>query len=167
MNDLYLMLGSNLGDRILNIRNASGQISNEIGQWLKASSFYETEPWGNKNQGMFLNRILKFRCSEKPDVLLEKLLSIEISLGRQRDGEVYSARTIDIDILLYGDIILSDNNLKIPHPRLHLRNFVLVPLAEIEPDLVHPVFNMSIRELLSVSPDNLNVTIFNTFVNLS
>jgi 2-amino-4-hydroxy-6-hydroxymethyldihydropteridine diphosphokinase len=167
MNDLYLMLGSNLGDRMLNIRNATEQIINEIGPWSKASSFYETEPWGNIKQGMFLNRILKFKCLEKPDILLEKLLSIEIRLGRQRDGEAYSARTIDIDILLYGDIILSGNHLIIPHPRLHLRNFVLIPLFEIAPDLVHPVLNMSVRELLSLSPDNLDVNILNSIVNLS
>jgi 2-amino-4-hydroxy-6-hydroxymethyldihydropteridine diphosphokinase len=99
--------------------------------------------------------------------LLEKLLSIEIRLGRQRDGEMHPARTIDIDILLYGDVILSDNNLIIPHPRLHLRNFVLVPLIEIEPDLVHPVFKMSVRDLLSLCPDNLGVNVFKTVVNLS
>jgi len=167
MKALYLLLGSNLGDRSQNIAKAVELISSEIGPVMSASSCYETEPWGNNNQGLFLNMALHLSSNEDPFHLLGKLLSIEQRLGRTRNGEQNSARIIDIDILFYGDHIISSEKLIIPHPRLQFRRFVLVPMNEIAPDLLHPVSGFSIGELLGTCPDMLNVSLFDTVVNFS
>jgi 2-amino-4-hydroxy-6-hydroxymethyldihydropteridine diphosphokinase len=164
MNDLYLLLGSNLGNRLLNIRNAIALINNEIGSIDVTSGFYETDPWGNSNQDKFLNQVVKLSSNQAPLILLEKILSIEQKLGRVRNGEQYSARTIDIDILFYGELILSSDILQIPHPRLQLRRFVLIPLNEIAPDLIHPVTGKSISRILKCCPDKLEVRPFNSLV---
>jgi 2-amino-4-hydroxy-6-hydroxymethyldihydropteridine diphosphokinase len=164
MNDLYLLLGSNLGNRSLNIRNAIVLLSNEIGAIGLTSGIYETDPWGNSNQGKFLNQVIKLSSNQTPLILLEKILSIEQRLGRQRNGERYTARTIDIDILFYGELILSSDKLEIPHPRLQKRKFVLIPLNEIAPDLIHPVIGKSISQILKCCPDKLEVRSFNSLI---
>lgn len=166
MNDVYLLLGSNLGNRFLNIRDATKLISSGIGQIDVASVIYETEPWGNSNQDKFLNQVVKLSSNEESLVLLEKILSIEQRLGRKRIGGQNSARTIDIDILFYGDLTVSSDILEIPHPRLHLRNFTLVPLNEIAPDLIHPLIGKSINQLLNCCPDKLEVRPFDSMVKL-
>lgn len=167
MNALYLLLGSNLGDRNQNIANAVNLISSQIAQVTIASSCYETEPWGKSDQGLFLNKALNLFCDEDPFLLLGKLLSIELTLGRSREGVPNAARVIDIDILFYGDRIISASNLMIPHPRLHLRRFALTPMNEIAPDLIHPIFGLSISRLLEGCPDQLNVSLFDEVVNYS
>lgn len=165
MNDLYLLLGSNLGDRSFIISKAIEQISKEISKIEATSGLYETEPWGNQKQGKFLNQVVKLQSSEEPEALLEKVLSIEHRLGRTRNKEQNSARIIDIDILFYNEMIHSSEKLIIPHPRIQFRRFVLVPLFEIAPDLLHPVLHKSIAQLLRCCPDKLEVRIFNSFVN--
>lgn len=165
MNDLYLLLGSNLGDRSFIISKAIEQISKEISKIEATSGLYETEPWGNQKQGKFLNQVVKLQSSEEPEALLEKVLSIEQRLGRTRNKEQNSARIIDIDILFYNEMIHSSEKLIIPHPRIQFRRFVLVPLFEIAPDLLHPVLHKSIAQLLRCCPDKLEVRIFNSFVN--
>ncbi len=165
MNDLYLLLGSNLGDRCAIISNAKDLISKEISKIETSSGLYETEPWGNENQGLFLNQVLKLRSNENPALILQKILSIELKLGRQRNNNQNSARIIDIDILFYGALVLESETLSIPHPRIQLRRFVLVPLSEIAPELIHPVSGKSIGQLLRCCPDKLEVRPFNTFVN--
>ncbi len=166
MNDVYILLGSNLGNRLLNIRDATELISNEIGSIDIASGLYETDPWGNSNQDKFLNQVIKLSIKEAPLRLLEKILSIEQRLGRKRNGEQNSARTIDIDILFYGDLTLNSDILVIPHPRMQLRNFVLIPLNEIAPHLIHPVFGKSINRLLKCCPDKLEVRPFDSLIKL-
>lgn len=157
MSELYLLLGSNLGDRTLNISNAIELISKHLGPVTRVSSYYETEPWGNPDQGFFLNAVLMLYTSEDPFGVLEIVLSIEKILGRTRTTDRNAARTIDIDILLYGDRVISTKKLSIPHPRMHLRRFVLVPLLEIAPDLIHPATGKHFGRLLHCCPDKLAV----------
>lgn len=167
MNDLFLILGSNLGDRLLNLKLVLDLIQSEIGPVELTSGLYETEPWGYSNQGMFLNQVIKLRSNMIPTDLLEKVLMLEQKLGRKRNGEPNSARTIDIDILFYGNFIINTENLTIPHPRLHLRKFVLIPLNEISPGFKHPVMDKSISNLLEICPDNLDVRKYDPVLNIS
>jgi 2-amino-4-hydroxy-6-hydroxymethyldihydropteridine diphosphokinase len=153
----YISLGSNLGNRKQFIGKAEGCIQSEIGAILKKSSVYETEPWGFHHPVNFINRVLQVTTTLDPGIVLQKCLTIEKQLGRQRQQSKYEARTIDIDILFYeGDIIHSDD-LQIPHPYLHLRRFILEPLNEIAPDLIHPGLIKPVSLLLSECIDKGNV----------
>jgi 2-amino-4-hydroxy-6-hydroxymethyldihydropteridine diphosphokinase len=154
MKRAFLGIGSNLGKREDNLRIAIGRIVEETGRIEAVSSVYETEPWGFETDNLFLNMVVKVETSLEPQALLEALLRIEKSMGRRRDKEFYSSRIIDIDILFYDDIILNENYLKIPHPHLHERRFVLEPLAEIAPDFIHPVFNKKVSSLLELCKDS-------------
>jgi 2-amino-4-hydroxy-6-hydroxymethyldihydropteridine diphosphokinase len=148
MNDhrIYLGLGSNLGDRKCNLEEAILQIS-KFAVIKKASSIYATEPWGLKDQPQFLNQVLFVESALKPDELLSQLKIIEKKMGRKRSVR-FGPRLIDLDILFYDDLILNSPELTIPHPRLRERAFVLVPLAEIAPKLVHPLDHKTVKELL-------------------
>ena len=129
-------LGSNLGDRAQNLAVAREALVQGPVEISASSSIYETEPWGPKPQGPYLNQVVRGTTQLAPSVLLTRLLEIEQSLGRERDGTArYGPRKIDLDILLYGDVVLLEPELQIPHPRMLERAFVLVPLAEIAPDL--------------------------------
>ena len=137
---VYLGLGTNLGDKELNLRVALQKIEERIGKIISLSAFYATAPWGFQSENNFLNAAVG---------ILESTQRIEQEIGRlhkSRDG-VYSDRLIDIDLLLYGDKILQDERLIVPHPLMTDRKFVLEPLAEIAPDVVHPVFHKTIKEL--------------------
>jgi 2-amino-4-hydroxy-6-hydroxymethyldihydropteridine diphosphokinase len=158
MKMVFLGLGTNMGNRAENLSKAVECIEFEIGRVLKTSSVYETEPWGFHSEEQFLNMVVKVETKLGPAELLTKILSIEAFLGRKRKEKQYVSRIIDIDILLYEDQIIDDGNLKIPHPLMHERRFVLEPLCEIEPDLVHPVLRKSIRDLLSVCKDKSEIT---------
>lgn len=153
MKQVFLGIGSNLGNREENLHTALCRIREEIGSVLISSSVYETEPWGFETDNQFLNIVVKVETKIEPPALLEALLGIEKSIGRIRDKEQYSSRLIDIDILFYEDITIDLKNLKIPHPHLHERRFVLEPLVEIAPDFIHPVFKKSVFNILYICND--------------
>jgi 2-amino-4-hydroxy-6-hydroxymethyldihydropteridine diphosphokinase len=157
MNKAYLLTGGNMGNREKNLARAKALISELAGKVTKASHLYETAAWGKTDQPSFYNQALEVETTLSPKELLQQLLEIEKKLGRKRD-EKYGPRTIDIDILLYGDHICNEPQLRIPHPELHNRRFALTPLAEIGPGLVHPAFQRSITELLAICPDPLEVS---------
>lgn len=160
MKIVFLGIGTNLGDREGNLKEAMMQIEKNVGTILKSSSVYETEPWGFLSDNKFLNSVLKVESNLTPSGLLGAILMIEVLLGRVRSENQYSSRVIDIDVLLYGDQIIDEASFKVPHPRLHERKFVLIPLCEIEPGLIHPVLNKSISDLLSSCKDSGEVRKF-------
>ena len=153
----YLGIGSNLGSPRDNCENAIYNINAHPECELKAtSSFYKTEPYGNKDQNWFVNTTILIETSLEPLKLLERLLAIEEKMGRTRE-EKWGARIIDIDILFYDDLIIDQPKLRIPHPELIHRRFVLKPLAEIAHDIIHPVKNKSIGTLLQELKDDNEV----------
>ncbi len=158
MAQVFIIIGSNLGNREINIAEAEKLITREIGNIIKSSHLYETEPWGTSNNKKFCNKALIVETGLKPYSILEKAQIIEKSLGRARNNDKYKPRTIDIDILFIDNLILSDKSLTIPHPLIAERKFVLVPLSEICNDFVHPVFNKTIGDLLNNCHDKLDVT---------
>ena len=147
---VYLSLGSNVGDRAGNLNTAIGRLR-ALGEVVAVSSFYETEPVEFTAQPWFLNCAVTLDTENTPQRLLAGILEIEQQLGRQR-GQKNGPRTIDLDILLFGNSIVEDRGLTIPHPAMHERRFVLEPLAEVAPDARHPVFKRTIRELLDALP---------------
>jgi 2-amino-4-hydroxy-6-hydroxymethyldihydropteridine diphosphokinase len=129
----YVALGANLGEREQTIRRAAELIGAR-----RLSRIRETEPWGYADQPRFLNAVAEVETDEAPRALLDRLLEVERALGRTRDGPRYGPRTIDLDLVLYGDEVVDEPGLQVPHPRLHERRFVLEPLAELDPGLVVP-----------------------------
>jgi 2-amino-4-hydroxy-6-hydroxymethyldihydropteridine diphosphokinase len=143
---VYLALGTNLGDRMENLRRAIAALSPSV-KVTALSSVYETPPWGYADQPAFLNMALAAETDLEPLALITFLKKLETELGREttfRNGP----RLIDMDILFYDDLVFNQDDLVIPHPRLHERAFVLVPLNDIAPDLMHPVLKRTIRDLL-------------------
>lgn len=147
--EIYLLLGSNLGDKAYHLERAIQEISVKVGKVTKASSVIETEAWGFESDSTFLNQAI---CIESPFSaieLLDQLQSIEKEIGREKKSNSgYESRIIDIDILFYGSMVVETDRLKIPHPLLQNRFFALRPLAEIAAHLVHPIFNKSIETML-------------------
>ncbi len=146
---VYLCLGSNKPEKVSFVQQATNLLScDNLIKIIRTSTLYETEPWGNKNQDWFVNAVIEAKTNLTPDELLQLCQGVEGHLGRNRDEEEHwGERPIDIDILFYGDIILDSEDLKIPHPRMHERAFVLVPLLELIPDFIHPVCNKTMLEL--------------------
>ncbi len=157
MGGIYLLLGGNIGNRAMYLSMATEKISLLIGKIKASSSIWETEPWGFKHDTPFLNQLLVTDTRLEPAGVLVALRAIEKKLGRIRRGGEVAARTIDIDILFYNDRIISHKNLVIPHPELHKRRFALEPLVEVNPGLVHPVFNKTVSELLAECNDSCQV----------
>jgi len=157
MNIVFLGIGTNLGNKGNNLKEAVTMIEEHIGQVLKSSFIYETEPWGFQSGDEFLNMVVKVETKLNPTGLLERILRVESLLGRVRGEKQYSSRVIDIDILLYEGMVIDEKSLKIPHPLMHERKFVLVPLCEIGPEMVHPVLNQSVASLLKTCKDKSNV----------
>ena len=156
MNTAYLLIGGNLGNRKENFSKAISYINEECGTLTRSSSIYETEAWGNTDQPSFLNQVLTIETPLNAKQLMRKILKIEKIMGRVRK-EKMGPRVIDIDILFFENEIHDLRFLKIPHPEIQNRRFVLVPLAEIDPGLQHPVLKKSIAQLLEECPDNLDV----------
>ncbi|MBI2463696.1 2-amino-4-hydroxy-6-hydroxymethyldihydropteridine diphosphokinase [Candidatus Peregrinibacteria bacterium] len=152
---VYLSLGSNLGRKESNLKKALREMKTR-NFWIKqVSSVYKTEPVGKTDQAWFFNMCAIVDTRYPPDILLNKLQEIELACGRDRsqEREKWGPRTIDIDILFFEDVILDTPNLKIPHPLMHERRFVLVPLNEIAPLFTHPVLKKTVHRLLMECPD--------------
>lgn len=157
-NKVYICLGSNMGNRKLNLQQALLEIE-QVSQIEDYSSIYVTEPIGYSEQRFFLNIVVQLRTNKNPRELLDFLKGIEKDMGR-KPGVRYGPRIIDIDILLYNDEIIDQDGLKIPHARMHKRAFVLRPLVEISPDVMHPVLKKTAAELLEELKDNKHVKIY-------
>lgn len=147
MSTVYIALGSNLGDRAANLRDALKAFEPAV-HVLALSGLYETPPWGYTDQPAFYNMVVKAGTALEPAALLDFLKGLESELGRAHSFR-YGPRSIDLDILFYDDLVVRQPRLVIPHPRLHERGFVLVPLADLAPELVHPVLHQPVRELLA------------------
>ena len=152
-----LSLGSNVGDRLNYLTLSKTAIQNYLGSILLSSNIYETEPWGIDNQDSYLNQVVAVQTSKTPNDLLDNIHLIERELGRIRRVH-YGPRTIDIDILYYGERIIDIENLKIPHPHIQKRRFILVPLSEILPQMHHPLLKKTNRKLLDDVKDDGKVT---------
>jgi len=144
----YIGIGSNLGDKLENCRRAMEAIGADArNRLIRRSRFYRTEPVGKKDQEWFINAVVAVETTMRPRELMEFLLSVEKGMGRIRQ-ERWGPRIIDLDILFYGDRVLDEEGLQIPHPRLHERRFVLAPLKDMAPGLLHPVFRRTVAEIL-------------------
>lgn len=148
MSIAYIGIGSNLGDREENCRKAISLMSENGIAVKKQSSMYETEPWGVKDQPKFINMAIEIETSKNPEDLLGILKNIERQMGRTESVK-WGQRIIDLDILLYDDLLVETPHLEIPHPFMHEREFVLKPLCEIAPDIKHPVVGKTIEEMLA------------------
>lgn len=154
--NVYLGLGSNVGNRAANLKTAAALIAKSIGKTAKQSHVYETQPWGNPDQDLFYNQVLMVNTTLDPRDILTAITKIEREMGRETK-EKWGPRIIDIDVLFYGKRIIRDKGLEIPHPELHKRAFVLVPLMEIAPELEHPILKQPIDELYMACDDQSEV----------
>lgn len=155
---LYLLLGSNIGNRLQYIHAATLQLNLFFEQNpISASSFYETAAWGLENQASFLNQCLLYHSHKCPLHILQEIKKIEQICGRVAKGK-WEAREIDIDILIYGEMVFNADELTIPHPLLHQRSFAMHPLIELSPELVHPVFQKKMSHILAHCEDKLSVS---------
>jgi len=156
MNKVFLLIGGNMGDRLQNLHQAISLIAASCGPVIQQSAVYETAAWGKTDQAAFLNQALLLTTSLTPHELITTLLSVEEQMGRRR-MERNGPRVIDIDIIFYNDLVMHEPHLTIPHPQLQNRRFVLIPLNEIAPAFVHPVFHKTIAQLLEECEDDLGV----------
>ena len=154
---LFVLLGGNLGDKPKLFSETRDRLNQIVGTITRESSIYETEPWGFESENNFWNQVLEISTSLGAEEVLQKTQAIELESGRIRKSGKYESRCMDIDLLFYGDQIISLENLIIPHPRIQERKFVLIPLVEIASNLKHPVIMKSIGQLLNECSDALKV----------
>lgn len=156
MNTAYLLTGGNIGDREQSLSMVRDLIAKECGEIVNTSALYETAAWGKTNQPAFLNQALEIHTTLNAMQLIRHILKVEKKMGRERH-EKYGARVIDIDIIFFNSEIHTTSFLKIPHPEMQNRRFVLTPLAEIAAHVIHPILKKTVSELLNECPDNLEV----------
>ena len=159
MNKTYLLLGSNMGNSRQQLLTAQKNIAQQIGAILRKSQLYQTAAWGNTGQPDFFNQVIIVETVLTAEQTMKAILAIEKKMGRIRNKK-NDPRIIDIDILFFNKDIFNSNHLTIPHPQIQNRNFVLVPLNELSPNLQHPVLAKTIHRLLQISPDTLTVKKF-------
>lgn len=159
MTRCYLLFGSNQGDKLQLLEQACTYINNRCGMLVERSSLYNSEPWGFEAEEWFLNVLLVVETELDPDTLMDRLMDIERELGRVRHPEIegYTSRTVDLDILYYGDQIVRTAKVTAPHPRLPERRFALMPLCELVPDFLHPESGLSQQQLLEKCHDTSKV----------
>ena len=154
--ECYILLGSNIGQRKQYLNKAITAIQHRCGNLINQSAIYETAAWGNTKQASFLNQVIVLHTQLSPDELMQELLHIEEELGRIRT-EKYGPRTIDLDILFYGNLVYHSPKVTLPHPAIQDRRFVLIPLAELNARKIHPVYRKTINTLLNECADLLPV----------
>jgi 2-amino-4-hydroxy-6-hydroxymethyldihydropteridine diphosphokinase len=152
-NTVYLCIGGNLGEREANLEETREFLEFNFGDVVETSSVYESEGWEMENVPAFLNQVVKIETELTPLELLQEIAELEEFYGRERKSGIYLSREMDVDVLLYNDEIIVTENLIVPHPKMALRRFVLEPLNEIAPDLVHPMLKKTIAELLKDCED--------------
>lgn len=158
LHKVIFLLGSNLGDKEGQLSKARKLISRDLGEIKKSSGIYETEPWGKEDQPWYLNQAISVMTSLDLNDLFSKLQSMEKELGRNRSEEIkWGPRPIDIDVLFFDEKVIQEEKIMIPHPHIPDRNFVLVPLSEIEGDFEHPIIKKTIKEIAGNCTDNLKV----------
>lgn len=163
ISEVVIGLGSNLGDRMEILRGSLDILRREAGEITAVSSVWETDPWGFEAETKFLNMAATIKTALKPLVLMQLFRSVEGRLGRRKvSNRRYESRIIDLDILQWGQTVISVPGLEIPHPKMADRRFVLVPMSEIVPSLVHPVTGLSVGEMLSMCGDESEVNLFGT-----
>lgn len=151
---IFLSLGTNIGNKLANLSTAIAEIEKNIGHINQQSAIFETEAWGFESDSNFFNQVIILESNLEPTQLIDSCLKIEKKMGRERNRTGnYESRIIDVDILFYGDSIVNEDNLSIPHPLLQKRRFILEPLNEIAPDFIHPVLGKSISKLLEDCTD--------------
>lgn len=151
-----LILGSNLGNRLENLQEACKRLDQKAGRILQKSRVYETQPWGNTDQPEFLNMAVRLETKSTPEELLRAVLQIEKEMGRTRDQK-WAPRIIDIDLVMFSDLVIQTPELIVPHPEMHHRNFVLVPCMDVAAGWVHPVFEQTVEDLYWNNEDPLDV----------
>lgn len=154
---IYLCIGGNLGEREANLEEARDFIDFNLGDVIAVSAIYESEPWGMTDVPNFLNQVVQIQTELPNEELLSEIAELEEFFGRERSAEGYVSREMDIDVLFIDQEIIETETLRVPHPRIAERKFVLAPLAEIAPDFIHPELKKSIQELLASCPDKSQV----------